>query len=75
MLNLRHAFCVTSSTSMVLSIITSPVCAPMPTSSSYWAHLSALTSGSKYSLMTLVNVESDLFRPCANLLNVLEPKL
>ena len=57
MLNFNPALSVACSTSIVLSIMSSPVWAPIPTSSTYRAHLFAFTRGSRHSRITLVKAE------------------
>ena len=42
--------------------------AAIPISSTYWAHWSALTTGSKYSRVKFEKADTDLLRPCASLL-------
>ena len=41
--------------------------AALPKSSTYWAHWSALTAGSKYSRIKLERADADLSRSCASL--------
>ena len=64
-------------TDLILSTKSSTVLAAIPTSSTYWAHLSALTEGSKYSRIVLLKAERDRFSPWANrrYAKVLLPKL
>ena len=42
--------------------------AAIPMSSTFCAHWSSLTTGSKYSRMKLEKADTDLLRPCASLL-------
>ena len=54
-------------TDSMLSTSSSTLLAAMPMSSTYWAHLSALTKGSKYSRTVLLKADRDRFSPWASL--------